>query len=399
MASYYGGAVKGDGGNSSGLLMVVVLVVVIAGVAYYVIHRKSDDDAQNNSSPSGDADATSATNKPAPPPVDQAANDKAMAECNKLDLPTGTCRIDPATNKVFLHCNDQRYGENCEHTCETDGNKSTKYTPGFETGSGTPATCVCPAGYMFSNRDVRTGCMSGSAKGSKCESGYHGINCDKKGSFKFCGTNGTQDPTTGDCSCINGYVGPTCQYPSNYCTSKDSGATQNTNNWMCTCSEGWIDSKCTTLEEGYVVSAKTNNMAVKESTLCLNNGAFDKDTGLCTCPAPYAGKKCELQVNKCYAKSSKNCKANGTHCTWGDGWMGCDACKEKNNEFCCSDNHTGCGAGQRATCVDKNTYPCTADDVSPRTIMISGGKQASPSDILNFTTDDNAVLANGSATS
>lgn len=316
--------------------------------------------------------------------------DEDLAACKKREHPHGKCEIDNTTNTVLLRCDNGYWGKDCASKCDTGGARKTLYGPGFESGPSA-ATCTCPPRYKFKNTDVmRGGCTTGSTEGSACSTGFHGETCEGKGAFVDCGAHGSQSAVTGACVCTGGYVGEKCQFGPAYCTKLDAAATMDPTTFKCVCSEGYTGAQCTDIADGYVSNSQTSNKPKKRSEMCLNGGKYKDETLGCECPAPFAGDKCQYQVDTCLPRSGPGCKEHSKTCTWSGG-SGCDHCHENEakGEWCCSNKWSGCGAGQRAHCVDKNSYPCTANDTPPGVIMASGGTAASAAQIAAITTNSN----------
>lgn len=247
-----------SGGHGMTLL---VVVLVVAAVAYYyytqVLHKSLGG---------GDASAaaSSSSSAPAPPPPTAAEQKTQTAVCKAKGIVHGTCELDAAAGAVYAKCDDQWYGTACNRKCPTSAGKAVVYTAGYEggpTGSPNAATCACPSTSHFQNSDLTTGCRLGDASGDgNCEAGWHGEKCDQQGDYKNC-QHGTLN-TDGSCSpCDAGYEGSLCQFPSDWCTKIDKGATLDATNDTCTCSNDSAGnpmytstSRCQEAASGYVIS-------------------------------------------------------------------------------------------------------------------------------------------------
>ena len=352
------------------ITLVVVVVVAVAGFLVYYTRVLGKPLASLFGGGTSDAPtpAVAPVAPPNPPPT--AAQQKTqMAICEAKRMQHATCMLDPASNAVYGKCDPGYYGQNCLSACPTGGNKATKYTPGFESGSSDAASCVCEGHFM--NSDPQGGCEIGSAlSDAHCEAGWHGAKCDRTGELKSC-AHGTQDATTGECVCPSGWVGSLCQFPSDYCTSMDKGATISGDS--CVCSAGYEGPRCRT----------------KVPTECKNGGTLSADGKSCACVAPWAGFECQHKLGTCMANSGVGCVPDGQTCmgTFGSGCDHCKIRKAKNDHpyvGCCSDNYTGCGGSQAAECVDKNTYPCVTASGSLGVHMMSGGVKMTPKEMATY---------------
>ena len=229
---------------SSGMGMIVLLVVLlVAGVGGYFYYTRVASKGQA-------ATAATAATPPPPPPLSAAEKAQQMEICEAKGITNGICQVDPASNAVYAKCNPGYYGSGCLKKCPMGGLKATVYTPGYEGGSPNEATCKCPSTSHFQNDDVDTGCELTDVTGDACTSGWHGEKCDQSGTFKAC-SNGTMN-SSGGCTCNSGFQGSQCQYPKDYCTKKDAGATfDESKNPMCVCSTGYAGSRCERADQGY----------------------------------------------------------------------------------------------------------------------------------------------------
>ena len=243
-----------------GLTVLVLVLVVAAAAGYYYYTQVLHKSLGGGSSSSGGA-----AGAPPPPPPTAAEQKAQMAVCKAKGIVHGTCELDAAAGAVYARCDDQWYGPACTRKCPTSPGKAVVYTPGYEGGpSGSPnaATCACPSTSHFQNSDVATGCRLGDASGDdNCEAGWHGEKCDQQGDYKNC-QHGTLN-SDGSCSpCDAGFQGSLCQFPSDWCTKIDKGATLDATNDTCTCSTDSATgnpmytsaSRCQQAASGFIVS-------------------------------------------------------------------------------------------------------------------------------------------------
>lgn len=154
--------------SSNSTLLLLVLVVLIGAFAAYMFNGQAK--------PPSDPDPAA---KP-PTKEEQAQIDKDLAACREQRPSTGECQIEGG--EVRFKCDDKRYGTDCSKTCHTnDGISQATYSPGFDSGAGA-ATCTCPDGLQFKNRDVaRGGCLLAKGDdGATCAEGFRGKDCSEK---------------------------------------------------------------------------------------------------------------------------------------------------------------------------------------------------------------------------
>ncbi|MAB55750.1 MAG: hypothetical protein CMN93_07735 [Synechococcus sp. CPC35] len=320
------------------LLVLVVLIAAAIGGYYYYTHPSAlasltgaaDGAGGASDAPAGATSGATAPTLPAPtqPRPSAAAEAAQLTACQSRGVQHGTCMLNPSTNEVQVKCDPGFYGASagagCALRCATGGVKATAYTPGFEGGVAGAATCACPSSYHFVNSDPRTGCELGDETGDgNCEAGFHGEHCDKSGEYKNC-QNGTQD-STGACQCTGGHVGDLCQYPSDWCTKKDTGATFDATNNTCACSTGWEGARCTAMAPGYIEkdgkATKWTDLwtDMSDKQVTFQGGGKTKDWGKESCGS---SNNCTQTVSLCSVLTQskdgvKGCSSLETLCNSG----------------------------------------------------------------------------------
>lgn len=282
----------GGSGTSTVLLLVVVAVAAAAGYYYYT-HVLGKSLLGGGL---GAAASSSSATTPAPPPPPSAAEQKQqMAVCKAKGIVHGECELNVAAGAVYAKCDEGYYGTGCQKKCPTGPTKAVVYTPGYEGASPAgAATCVCPTSSHFQNSDLQTGCELGDATGSHCESGWHGEKCDMKGEYKNC-QHGTQNASTGECDpCDAGYQGSLCQFPSDWCTKADKGATMDGDD-KCVCSKDsagnpmYAGPRCQSAGAGYLLENGTAKKwtdvwtDMSDAQITFNGAGHTSDWGKKSC--------------------------------------------------------------------------------------------------------------------
>uniref|UniRef100_A0A915CNT8 EGF-like domain-containing protein n=1 Tax=Ditylenchus dipsaci TaxID=166011 RepID=A0A915CNT8_9BILA len=165
-----------------------------------------------------------------------------------------------------------------------------------------------------------------------CQSGWQGPDCredvDECKSDNPC-VNGQCINSVGSfyCLCLPGHVGKYCEkkhLPEQQCTpnpclnegkceSIGNGKSTTSNNFKCTCKEGFKGPLCERIED----KCTDGSFHCFNGGICINN-LTDNSSPACKCPAGLTGPLCEQDIDECEIYSGGLCE-NGATCrnTWG----------------------------------------------------------------------------------
>ncbi|XP_048237830.1 neurogenic locus notch homolog protein 1-like isoform X2 [Haliotis rufescens] len=166
-----------------------------------------------------------------------------------------------------------------------------------------------------------------------------------------CENNGTCMNGTGNCSCTDGWLGPTCQ-TEDYCHTASCAnggvCILGPSNYTCNCTSGWT---------GWLCDEDVDDCL---TTPCKNNGSCS-DAGTnnftCSCTQGWLEPTCENDVDDCLTtpcKNNGNCSDAGTNnftCSCTQGWLG-PTCEDE--DYC----HTASCANGGVCILGPSNYTC-----------------------------------------
>ncbi|KAL5014723.1 hypothetical protein ScPMuIL_008993 [Solemya velum] len=307
------------------------------------------------------------------------------ATCSDADGSyTCTCNAGYVTdNEQCIECAAEKYGTNCNETCECDMDHTT-------TCDNVDGQCTCQAGWTGTlchsdiNECEALSCQANADcknnNGSytcECKKGYKltGVECLECDDDKY-GTNcnetcecdvdhtTTCDKVDGQCTCQAGWTGTFCRNDINECEALSCQANadckNNNGSYTCVCKKGYklADIECIECEDyKYGINcSETCQCTMDHTETC------DKVGGYCTCSGGWMGTLCDEDINECDDSPCPNnsiCEnTDGSHtCTCNDGFkMANNICQE------CDDDQYGKNCNETCECDMDHTAKCDKVD-------------------------------------